>query len=558
VASAKLLPSPIGSVEYIATVTVVTSVAHGLTAGNEIFVTNLSGPPGVGSLIGPTQVLITPPPTATSFTFQQGLASELTISPAQAVTGSVTLYQGGTNFGATFESGFNAYTFAIQNGAKIPQFPATHPDVVAVGGTQWLPQTDTLAQGLSIEYRPGVRYQDFVWKDSNGNDNCANAPFPQKFGQEGTGGGQSSVFDMPAYQRAAARASYGDLGPNPKRMMPDIAALAGWPMYAIPATNPAAPAAPTATSYCPGGNFPCAAGDFPWAPSTGTSAATPLVAIGFANVNAALTARGIAPITKGGSQDVHSIIYSAENSTAIPDVPEFRGAVRSGDNNLFGAFDGVSMGYSALNGYDMTTGMGVPNFTRLANLLIARNTPPAPAPSPTPTPTPSPTPTPIPTPTPTPTATPAPVAPAPNPIDAIIADPSAVTAAALAALTPSQIAQIPPAIFGQLPAAAFRGLSAPQARALTTGQVAAIRPARARAIRPAVVRSLRPAQVAVLRPASVRALRPKQVSVLRPAQMRALSTRQVQAMRPKQVRALRPVQVRALTPKQQVIVNRKR
>jgi len=556
VASAPLDP-PIGDVSFIATVTVTTTDPHKLVVGNDVFLTNLAGPARVSELTAFSEILTVP--SETTFTIKQGLSEALVIEPADtSVRGSVTQYLGGVNFGATFSPGFDAQPFALQDGAKIPQFPASHPDVIAVGGTQWLPQADTLANGLTIAYEVGRPYQEFVWKDSNANNNCANAPQTTLFGQEGTGGGQSTVFDMPNYQRSRAQASYGDLGESPKRMLPDLAALAGWPMYAVPATNPAAPGEPTAASYCPEGNFPCSREVFPWRPTTGTSASAPLTAVGFANVNAALTARGLTPIAKGGSNDVHELIYSSANSAAFRDVPEFRGSVPSGNNNLFGTLGGQSMGYSALNGFDMATGMGVPSFSTLANLLIARNTPPTPAPTQTPTPGPTPTPTPAPTATPTPTATPAPVAPAPNPIDAIIADPSAVTAAALAALTPSEVAQIPPAIFGQLPAAAFRGLSAPQARALTTGQVAAIRPARARAIRPAVVRSLRPAQVAVLRPASVRALRPKQVSVLRPAQMRALSTRQVQAMRPKQVRALRPVQVRALTPKQQVIVNRKR
>lgn len=350
----------------------------------------------------------------------------------------------------------------------------------------------------------------------------------------------SEQFAMPDYQRAQAEATYGSQGVNAKRMMPDIAALAGWPMYAI--GNPDAPGG----LYCPTGNdpedFPCAnADDFPWTPVVGTSAAAPLSAIGFANVNAALTARGFAAITKGGANDIHSLIYSTANTSAFNDVPEFRGATASGNNNLFGQIFGVTMGYSAQDGFDMTTGMGVPNFTTLANLLIARNTPvnpPAPAPTAQPTATPTAQPTTQPTPAPEPTA--------PDPVTSIIANPSAVTAGALNSLTPAQVAAIPPATFGQLPPRAFRGLTPDQVRQLSPAQISTFRPARARAIRPAVLRSFTPAQIREMRLKSIRALRPNQIRLLRPKQLRALTPRQERQFRPKQIQAMTPAQLRAL------------
>jgi hypothetical protein len=527
--------------------------AHGFKKGDFVVLSRVTTPPADriyrNTLNG---IYVVTAVTVDTFTVQVPLTSAASTDTLPTViSGAVYVPDG--NFGVTFDSKFENAGFLVEGGQLMPQFLSTNPNVVAVGGTQWIPQEVSLANPFSA-YNPGESYGQFVWKDSDTNDNCVNAPSPMTTGQQGGTGGQSLIFSMPPYQRAQARATYPEA--PLRRMVPDVSGLAGWPEYALGAPSL------LIENFCRGETTqpPCATNrDFPWEPVVGTSAATPLTAVGIANVNATLTARGFAPVDKsGGAMDIHNIIYDRSFAAAIVDVPSSQtlpgsGTFPSGDNDIFGF--GCC---TAENGYDMATGMGVVNFNRLANLLIARNTPPTPTPSPTATPSPTPTPTPIPTATPTPTATPAPVAPAPNPVDAIIADPSAVTAAALAALTPSEVAQIPPAIFGQLPAAAFRGLSAPQARALTTGQVAAIRPARARAIRPAVVRALAPAQIRVLRPAAVRALRPNQVSVLRPAQMRALSTRQVQAMRPKQVRALRPVQVRALTPKQQVIVNRKR
>ena len=541
-----------------ATFTIVDNGGNPFTAGNfpfsvnnEVLINRLTGPPGIKSLSGIFQVTAINTANST-FTIQQGLSERFEITPSEA-SGSATLYTG-TNFGWTEDPVYDAATtikFAVQNGTKMPSFPATHPDVVAVGGTQWLPQSETTRLGLGIPFEPGRPYQEFVWKDSNPNPNCANAPDAFVLGQEGTGGGESGQFDMPSYQRTAAQASYGDLSGR-KRMMPDIAALAGWPMYGIAEPDPLGNGSPTAANFCAGGNFPCAAATFPWDQEVGTSAATPLSAVGFANVNAALTARGFAPITKGGSNDIHSIIYNPANSSAIRDVPEFRGAVRSGDNNLFGSFNSVSMGYSALNGFDMATGMGVPNFTALANLLIARNTPAPPGPGPAPAPQPDPAPQPAPQPAPAPQPN-----PGPDPVTTIITNPSAVTAGTISSLTPAQVAAIPPATFGQLPPRAFRGLTPDQARQLSTGQVAAIRPARARAIRPAVLRSFTPQQVETLRPKAVRALRPAQVRLLRPEQISALSNRQVRALRPKQVQEFTAAQRRALTPGQRAIIERK-
>ncbi len=523
---------------FTGTATFTTPIAHNLTAGQDVIINQLSGPPNVGVLTGIYEVVSTP--TATTFTVQQAFSQRIQITQSEAVGWVSTL--SAPNYGATYNEVFfsdPSIKFLLQTGAKIPSYPATHPDVVAVGGTQWLPQADTLAfSPFEIPYDPGRPYSEFVWKDSNPNANCSNAPQTSVLGQEGTGGGVSEQFAMPAYQRAKAEATYGSQGASAKRMMPDIAALAGWPTYAI--------GNPGASLFCPTGNdpddFPCAnPDDFPWAPVVGTSAAAPLSAIGFANVNAALTARGFAPITKGGTNDVHDLIYSTANVSAFNDVPEFRGATSSGDNNLFGEIFGVSMGYAALDGFDMTTGMGVPNFTTLANLLIARNTP-TPAPAPTSQPTTQPTQAPTTQPTPAPTQTTQP----PDAVTSIVANPTAVTASTINALTPAQVAAIPPATFGQLPPRAFRGLTPDQARQLSPAQVAAIRPARARKIRPAVLRSFTPEQIETLRPKSIRALRPNQIRLLRPKQLRALTPTQERQLRPKQRQAMTPAQLRAL------------
>ena len=511
--------------------------AHGFAVGNAIILSNVTKPP-TGSvyrdnLNGLYVVQSVPDPN--TFTIQVPLTT--TTNPAMStISGGVFRFDG-DNFGIAFDGRFAAQGFLVQNGLLMTQFMSSHPKVVAVGGTQWNPQTISMPTPYP-PYVPGAQYGQFVWKDSAENSNCVNAPDRLVTGQEGGTGGQSIHFSMPQYQRAQATATYPEA--PLRRMVPDVSGLAGWPLYALGPLN-----ASTVNAACAGdARPPCNNRDFNWATVSGTSAATPLTAIGIANVNAILTARGFAPIDKsGGSMDIHNIIYDRAFASAIVDVPASQtlpgaGTFSSGDNDIFGF--GCC---TAEDGYDMATGMGVMNFGRLANLLIARNTPAPPGPGPAPAPAPAPAPQPAPQPAPAPEPQPA---PAPDPVVDIIANPSAVTAGAVSSLTPAQVAAIPVATFRQLPPRAFRGLTPDQVRAMSTEQVAVIRPARARAIRPAVLRSFTPAEIRVLRPKSVRALRPAQVRLLRPVQLRALTPRQERQIRPKQLRAMTPAQLRAL------------
>ena len=314
---------------------------------------------------------------------------------------------------------------SVNFGGLVPSYPATNPNVLAVGGTQWDSQSDSLSNGLNISYTAGAVVDNYVWRDSSPNSNCANLPNFPTTGGEGTGGGISSRYAMPEYQRAATSANYPSA--PAMRMMPDLAALAGWPTYALanpgiaingaelqsnvaklyfeeshgvsvgelvsttllPApfsalnvANSTVSAVTTNTvsfaltgvdlapAYVDSGQLsqscvaPCSASAFPWYPVVGTSAATPLTAIGIANVNAVLSARSLARITNNGnSMDIHSLVYSNSMSSAFTDVT-------NGNNDI------QSLGnYSALTGFDMATGMGVPNFSVLASLLVAQLTP---------------------------------------------------------------------------------------------------------------------------------------------------------------------------------------
>lgn len=374
------------SASNVATLT--SATAHGFTAGQTVFIGALA--PQVD---GNYRILSVP--STTTFTVGMNYPDQ-----GNTVINSVA----SVNFG-TLE----------------PQYPATSPNVLAVGGTQWTSQANTLANGLDINYVEGSTLNLTTWWDSHANSNCANLENYSASGGEATGGGQSSKYAMPSYQQAATAASYP--GAAARRMMPDVAALAGWPTYAIASpgvtirgvartsnvatiylgqfhgltvgerisvsllptaynsfnatnveitavTNQTVSYANTGADVSPvnvaSGMFsqsctaPCSADAFPWYPVVGTSAATPLTAIGIANVNAVLSARGLPRITNdGGSTDIHSIVYSTTYSSARTDVT-------SGSNDIH-----ALGGYTALSGYDMVTGMGTINFSTLASRMIS-------------------------------------------------------------------------------------------------------------------------------------------------------------------------------------------
>lgn len=378
------------SASNIATLT--SASAHGFTAGQTVFIGALAP-----QLDGNYQVLTVP--STTTFTVGMNYPDQ-----GSTVIDSVA---------------------SVNFGSLEPQYPATSPNVLAVGGTQWTSQANTLANGLSINYVPGSTLDLTTWWDSNANSNCANLQNYPSSGGEATGGGQSGKYAMPSYQQSAATANYPTAAA--RRMMPDVAALAGWPTYAIAnpgltilgvsrtsnvatitlgqfhgltvgerisvsllptaynsfnATNVEITAVTNQTlSYANTGSdvpqtyvtngmlsqsctAPCSAATFPWFAVVGTSAATPLTAIGVANVNAVLSARGLPRITNdGGSTDIHSVVYSSTYSSARTDVT-------SGSNDIHSLG-----GYTALSGYDMATGMGTINFSTLASRMISVLTP---------------------------------------------------------------------------------------------------------------------------------------------------------------------------------------
>ncbi|MDO8732576.1 MAG: hypothetical protein Q7L55_08410 [Actinomycetota bacterium] len=220
-----------------------------------------------------------------------------------------------------------------------PTYPASDPSALAVGGTQWA----TSANG---PYQPGVNYTPIVWKSANAgaSSRCSNFQVNGQPASPGAGGGGiSSVFPAISAQESITAQAYPTFPRN--RMVPDVAALAGTPGYAMFMTNPQT-------------------GQLGWSVDAGTSAAAPSVAAGIANINAILSARGLGPISNGGGTlDVHTVMYSPAYQSSLTDIT-------IGDNSLFGLTMNGIVGWSAMTGFDMTSGMGVPNFGVLANALV--------------------------------------------------------------------------------------------------------------------------------------------------------------------------------------------
>lgn len=283
-----------------------------------------------------------------------------------AASGVITLVSSGDEG----SGGCNPWSRGVQN-VMAPQWPSTSAEVLSVGGTMWAPPNWNGAAITPVNYVPGQSLMPVTWRNWNMGSDCYwNYPADPWPGI-GTTGGISAFATRPSYQDAVSSIAPGSTG----RLSPDLAALAGWPTWLVPNYN-----APGVTT------------------SMGTSAAAPLVAAGLAQVNAALTSRGLAPLDNtGGALDVHAVIYSPAFASAFNDVTQGTNNLWSSDLwtgatavttaaalTTFGFLSGgapvangsASMtGHSAGIGYDLTTGLGVPNFATLARLLIDAQTP---------------------------------------------------------------------------------------------------------------------------------------------------------------------------------------
>jgi kumamolisin len=188
------------------------------------------------------------------------------------------------------------------------EFPGCSPFVLSVGGTM-------LAGAGAM--------QEVVWWQSPGRRNGN--------GHSGaTGGGVSTIFARPPWQNIAITSING--GAIQGRVIPDVAALAGPPLYQLILLGQSSP-------------------------NGGTSASAPLWASLLARLNAAL------PAAKQ-QRFLPPILYQNGPSGATVGEAGCTDIV-SGNN---ASHPKPGKGYQAQNGYDAVTGWGVPNGK---NLLAA-------------------------------------------------------------------------------------------------------------------------------------------------------------------------------------------
>jgi kumamolisin len=188
-------------------------------------------------------------------------------------------------------------------------WPASSPFLTAVGGTR-----------LSLD-ADNERADEVVWNDT---------PWtPAEAGGGVGGGGYSAVSKRPPFQ---VQAPYTPAIPaTGRRAVPDLSAHAsmypGWPVVL--------------------------AGH--WELDGGTSAAAPLMAGAFASISAQQRSALMPPLGP-----VNGLLYQLELTEpgTIYDVVQ-------GNN----AYDPKVPGYSAAPGYDLASGLGVPNFQALARAL---------------------------------------------------------------------------------------------------------------------------------------------------------------------------------------------
>lgn len=183
-------------------------------------------------------------------------------------------------------------------------WPASAPGVTAVGGTMW--NTTTRSTADEVVWNEVASVTGFGW------------PCPVA----GGGGGQSAMFARPAWQAPSGAAIAGT-----KRLVPDVAMLAGQPAYLT-------------------------LNDGRAAPTEGTSASAPLLASAVLRINAERLASGRQPVGY-----LSPLLYGPL-AGAINDITV-------GGNDIFA----TGLCCTAGPGYDMASGLGAPDIARWPALI---------------------------------------------------------------------------------------------------------------------------------------------------------------------------------------------
>lgn len=281
-----------------------------------------------------------------------------------AATASAYKHPGVVITASTGDSGWFGWDVANDNvqPPNEPNFPATDPYVVSVGGTSLVLNDN------------GDRSQEFVWNEDGTDDNYG---LQAGQSQGAGGGGCSSKFASPPWQ--AHHAGYGLSGCGGDRLAADVAALAdpytGFDVY---------------NSYVPSGTAA-------WGTIGGTSLSAPLVAAMYAvtangggdsaypasslYVNANVRSYSLFDVVAGGngfcggdttascSDAVSSGSNGQYNNPNGPDVLVDCSFPRDGDN--VASPPPLDRECNAVSNYDGPSGLGTPRTSALFTLTTA-------------------------------------------------------------------------------------------------------------------------------------------------------------------------------------------
>ncbi|HEX5194544.1 MAG TPA: S53 family peptidase [Solirubrobacteraceae bacterium] len=243
-------------------------------------------------------------------------------------------------------------------------WPASSPDVVAVGGTQ-LQDGWTWNPASNDAFTASGAFNPAYWQWKTGGD--SQAVWNESWGPIATGGGASSIYSRPAWQQGV------DPGYGNHRLVPDTA----WNAAVNGGVDVYITAYP---QYNCGNDSGC------WTIYGGTSAASPQTAALTALANAARKAAGKAPLGfldpilyggVGASSSDYTDIVPAHYGTAPQsftgsDVgiagPVTKSVGDLVDNQLW---ESSVPGYPTTIGYDATTGWGTPQAASFVAALTA-------------------------------------------------------------------------------------------------------------------------------------------------------------------------------------------
>ncbi len=268
---------------------------------------------------------------------------------AEAAAQGQTLVASSGDQGPTACAAYGSGVSTTQQQSLAASFPASSPFFTAVGGTQMAP--GTFAAGSSNYWAAATTTDNAASLLSYVSEVAWNEDSPS-FGLAASGGGISSLFPRPTWQTGVPGIPFGSY-----RLIPDIAlqSAVSSPGYIICTDDPyiVGPA-----SDCTNGTLKTTSNSY--IISGGTSFAAPVFAAFLTNLNQYEQSTGFG--------NINPILYSLAAqpsiySSVFHDITSGTTACAVGDPGC--GTPGTS-GYAATTGYDMATGLGSVDFSKLA------------------------------------------------------------------------------------------------------------------------------------------------------------------------------------------------